>query len=255
MPVQGIFGSDRNEAEFTNALPTPTRTTSVADTVDEVTSGVAGLGISTAPASGARSAPVTKGNKRDVRSLYAPLLLMEYKKPDDKASVPDAGVNQGRLYTVAASQFFAHLGILDFPTFGLITDGALGATTCTYTTAGGKQPSKEVTYVAEANGQIFDLSSPLGAFHFCTFLCMILTRHATALGSRLNAVKDQFQERCRRQNPDEPWNPDLVWNKVMQDDIHKARSQAAGSIAANTEGDVELSSGPGSSSDSTSQPV
>ncbi|EPQ50139.1 hypothetical protein GLOTRDRAFT_21311, partial [Gloeophyllum trabeum ATCC 11539] len=64
--------------------------------------------------------------------------------------------------------------------------------------------------VLEANAQLFDLSSPLGALHFSTFLAMLATEHARKLGERLDGVKDRFYKMCG--DSDEH----LAWSKVQQ---------------------------------------
>ena len=62
--------------------------------------------------------------------LRVPFLAVEYKKASGDEH---QGVNQLRVYNTALSKYLAHLGVRDFPTFGLVTDGAMGFVTCTFT--------------------------------------------------------------------------------------------------------------------------
>ncbi|KZT20933.1 hypothetical protein NEOLEDRAFT_1140103 [Neolentinus lepideus HHB14362 ss-1] len=212
--LQTIFGSSRNEALLL----------SQSDTVDDIASRVANMGIIESNSADKAEDDDKQAAKWD-RSLYVPLLLVEYKKAD---GTPGGGVNQARMYTVAGSKFLAHLGIYDFPTFGLVTDGALGAVTCTYTLEPGRshKPKLASTRVCEANARIFDICHPLSAFHFCTFLTMLLTSHADKLEKLLgDDCRSEFQEKCKTNDPS------LQWNMKMQ---RKARSAVASSSGSAT---------------------
>ncbi|EPQ57658.1 hypothetical protein GLOTRDRAFT_137917 [Gloeophyllum trabeum ATCC 11539] len=173
--------------------------------------------------------------KRDSRSLFAPILLVEYKKTDDKGLHTAEGVKQSRMYTVAASKFLANLGIYDFPVFGLVTDGTLGAVSCTYTTdadtsrGGSKSSYKdnvsvEFTYVAEADAHVFDISTPLGAFHFSTFLCMLAEVHARTLNEKLADVKERLEAMCRDDDPRLVWNAEQVRLAAQKEKADSSRS-------------------------------
>ncbi|EPQ59865.1 hypothetical protein GLOTRDRAFT_126158 [Gloeophyllum trabeum ATCC 11539] len=165
---------------------------------------------------------------RESRSLYAPLLVVEHKKAHDASKESNAGTKQCRMYAVTASKFLAHLGIYDFPTFGVVTNGALGAVTCTYTsrardgTASPKDP--EITRVVEARARLFNLAHPLGAFHFATFLCMVAHDHAAELRKRLEEVEGDFKAEFHAQARA---GRSLVWSRDMQPDVLHAKAEAA----------------------------
>ncbi|KZT20948.1 hypothetical protein NEOLEDRAFT_1244908 [Neolentinus lepideus HHB14362 ss-1] len=207
MSPANLFGGPRNEARFAHPK----------DPGSELSQSFQRLKISSSNAAGTGALQTKQeGAAKEFRSLYAPVLLTEYKK----ASEADAhvGINQARLYTVAGSKFLAHLGVYDFPVFGLVTDGARGAVSCTYTSPPEKKegarstkaPLLETTRVTEGNARIFDISTPLGAFHFSTFLCMLVKEHAPLLEERLNRVRKEFQSRCLAKDPS------LLWSMTLQ---------------------------------------
>ena len=61
--------------------------------------------------------------------VHLPVLLTEYKKsgPGDELF---KGINQLRMYLVAAVKFLHAIGVDDFPVFGLFTTGHLGIVLC-----------------------------------------------------------------------------------------------------------------------------
>ncbi|EPQ59860.1 hypothetical protein GLOTRDRAFT_126155 [Gloeophyllum trabeum ATCC 11539] len=216
-----IFGSSRNESQYTkaNSEQASAVPTTPTDETRPKTAGAETPGTSDVEASD---------------SLYAPLLMVEYKKKHDANHVATA-TNQCRMYTVAASKFLAHLGICEFPTFGLIGTGSIGAVTCTYTmpapaqvrsnTSGAtieQTDDLEITYVVEAGARLFDLSTPIGVFHFSTFLCMLLHDHAKDMKAKLAEARPDFHTMCRDEGQK------VVWTRDMQPDVLQAVSDAVG---------------------------
>ncbi|KAJ6572627.1 hypothetical protein B0H10DRAFT_2106578 [Mycena sp. CBHHK59/15] len=97
-----------------------------------------------------------------VGSLLLPHVAVEYKKAlDTKAKA----LNQGRMYIVSVVAFYAALGIKNYPFYCLVTTGKVGAVLMAW-----RSSKLERTYIMERNIRKFDLSSPLQAFHFATFL-------------------------------------------------------------------------------------
>ncbi|TFK45648.1 hypothetical protein OE88DRAFT_1639605 [Heliocybe sulcata] len=129
------------------------------------------------------------------------------------------------MYSVAGSKFLASLGIRDFPTFGLVTDGSLGAVSCTYT----QPPKQRQKLICEANAHIFDISNPVGAFNFCIFLSMLLTVHGPELERLLTDSRSEDNRRAAFQAKCKANDPALEWNMIMQ---RKAR---AASVSASSE--------------------
>ncbi|KAJ6580198.1 hypothetical protein B0H10DRAFT_2099203 [Mycena sp. CBHHK59/15] len=97
-----------------------------------------------------------------VGSLLLPHVAVEYKKASDTKA---KALNQGRMYIVSVVAFYAALGIKNYPFYCLVTTGKVGAVLMAW-----RSSKLERTYIMERNIRKFDLSSPLQAFHFATFL-------------------------------------------------------------------------------------
>ncbi|KAJ6543484.1 hypothetical protein B0H10DRAFT_1374321 [Mycena sp. CBHHK59/15] len=97
-----------------------------------------------------------------VGSLLLPHAAVEYKKISDTKA---KALNQGRMYIVSVVAFYAALGIKDYPFYCLVTTRKVGAVLMAWRSSKLKR-----TYIMERNIRKFDLSSPLQAFHFATFL-------------------------------------------------------------------------------------
>ncbi|KAK7054038.1 hypothetical protein R3P38DRAFT_2854128 [Favolaschia claudopus] len=94
--------------------------------------------------------------------ILFPYFIVEYKKKHDTEA---KALNQGRLYLIALISYYAALDILDRPFYVLVTNGPKGALLM-----GWKSMGSERIYVVERNVVQFDISTPLGAYHFATFL-------------------------------------------------------------------------------------
>ncbi|KAJ7248848.1 hypothetical protein B0H12DRAFT_1234838 [Mycena haematopus] len=95
--------------------------------------------------------------------LILPHFVAEYKKTDDKDGAK--ALNQGRMYLVSMVAFYTALGVDDYPFFALVTSGKTGAILMAW-----KSSKHGRTYLIERNVRTFDISSPIQAFHFATFL-------------------------------------------------------------------------------------
>ncbi|EPQ57881.1 hypothetical protein GLOTRDRAFT_21349, partial [Gloeophyllum trabeum ATCC 11539] len=52
----------------------------------------------------------------------------------------------------------------------------------------------------------FDISSPLGAFHYATFCCLVATTFADALKNEFEAARDSFLEMRKKQGKALQWS-------------------------------------------------
>ncbi|KIJ61478.1 hypothetical protein HYDPIDRAFT_159531 [Hydnomerulius pinastri MD-312] len=91
------------------------------------------------------------------------------------------------MYCVAAVTFLAALGIEEYPVYGLVTNGNVGAVLLSW-----KSPASKNIYIMERSIRTFDLSSPIEAFQFATFLLRLKDQD-----DRLRRV---FQERSYVRN-------------------------------------------------------
>ncbi|KAJ7735870.1 hypothetical protein DFH07DRAFT_843356 [Mycena maculata] len=94
--------------------------------------------------------------------LLFPHLVVEYKKPHDTEG---KALNQGRMYLISLISFYAALKIVDRAFYALVTNGPKGALLM-----GWKSKKAERTYLVERNVVQFDISTPIGAYHFAIFL-------------------------------------------------------------------------------------
>ncbi|KAJ7645789.1 hypothetical protein B0H17DRAFT_1215917 [Mycena rosella] len=94
--------------------------------------------------------------------LLLPHFVAEYKKSADDEG---KALNQGRMYLVSMVAFYSALGVDDYPFFALVTSGKVGAILMAW-----KSSKHDRTYLIERNVRNFDISSPIQAFHFATFL-------------------------------------------------------------------------------------
>ncbi|KAJ7476150.1 hypothetical protein FB451DRAFT_1245978 [Mycena latifolia] len=94
--------------------------------------------------------------------LLLPHATAEYKKKDD---TDGKALNQGRMYLISVVSYYAVLGIMDYPFYCLVTSGHLGAILMAW-----KSTKQNKIYVMERNIYTFDITSPLQAFQFATFL-------------------------------------------------------------------------------------
>ncbi len=142
-----------------------------------------------------------------------PLLVVEHKKERSVVQGP----NKLRMDLAACTAFLEALCITKFPIFGLSTNGCQGVVTCCELelvevplNEGEKYPVKvsiailvcstvsssdnstlQHTRIFERNARIFDISKPIEAFNFVTFLCSLADDHAHKLVNIFQARCDQ----------------------------------------------------------------
>ena len=133
------------------------------------------------------SVPAFQTSERFVLFDHSTLLLLsgfvvEYKKWNDNAA---KALNQERTYLVSAVSHLATLGIKGFAVFGLITAGQVGGIAMAWQSKVDDvcplviffmlhiltiySPLKKI-YIIERNIRTFNLSSPIQAFQFASFL-------------------------------------------------------------------------------------
>ncbi|KAJ6467568.1 hypothetical protein C8R47DRAFT_990401 [Mycena vitilis] len=96
------------------------------------------------------------------KNMLFPHAVAEYKKRTENEG---KALNQGRMYLVSLVSFFSALGIEGYPFFGVVTSGKQGAVLMAW-----KSIVTDRTYLIERNVRKFDISIPIQAFHFATFL-------------------------------------------------------------------------------------
>ncbi|KAJ6474492.1 hypothetical protein C8R47DRAFT_1199521 [Mycena vitilis] len=96
------------------------------------------------------------------KNFLLPHVVAEYKKPSDNDG---KALNQGRMYLVSLVAFYSALGIVNHPFFCFVTSGKKGAILMAW-----KSTAKDRTYLIERNVRKFDISIPIQAFQFATFL-------------------------------------------------------------------------------------
>ncbi|KAJ7784975.1 hypothetical protein DFH07DRAFT_872930 [Mycena maculata] len=112
--------------------------------------------------------------------LLLPHATAEYKKHGESES---KALNQGRFYLISVVSFYAALGIVDRPFYGIITEGNRGAILMAWKSKPTPKPESKLKkqpqskseepaqiYIMERNVCLMDISKPLEAFQFATFL-------------------------------------------------------------------------------------
>ncbi|KIJ61469.1 hypothetical protein HYDPIDRAFT_42675 [Hydnomerulius pinastri MD-312] len=117
-------------------------------------------------------------------NVLLPSLVAEYKKHEHS---PMAALNQGRIYCVAAVTFLAALGIEEYPVYGLVTNGNVGAVLLSW-----KSPASKNIYIMERSIRTFNLSRPIEAFQFAAFLLRLRDKD--------DELRRVFQERSYVRN-------------------------------------------------------
>ncbi|KAK0470126.1 uncharacterized protein EV420DRAFT_1498497 [Desarmillaria tabescens] len=115
------------------------------------------------------------------------VLVGEYKKPDEEDG---KAVNQCKMYLVSAVMHLKSLGITRYPVFGLATNGTLGALLCCWYSR-----RLDRVFIMDRNIRLFDISSPIQAYHFMTFLLRLrrwsdeqLQKHQDRISANANGT-------------------------------------------------------------------
>ncbi|KAH9929314.1 hypothetical protein B0H21DRAFT_700154 [Amylocystis lapponica] len=114
--------------------------------------------------------------------LELPLLVLKHKPPDGESA---KCINQNRMYSVAIARFLEAVGITDFLVFSALSDGP-------QVLLPGVCVKEGIVYIFERNTQSFDISTPLGAWHYATVLCRIAVMQSKKLLGRFEEVRDEF---------------------------------------------------------------
>lgn len=75
--------------------------------------------------------------------------------------------------------------------------------------------------IVERNARAFDLSDPLDAFNYATFLLMLATEHARKIHEAFKTIEEDFVERCKK-------NDDQLLNWTMAAQFPNKTKQGAG---------------------------
>ncbi|KAJ7270723.1 hypothetical protein B0H12DRAFT_1320184 [Mycena haematopus] len=104
--------------------------------------------------------------------LLLPHSPAEYKKHADSET---KALNQGRLYLISVVSFYAAMGIEDYPFYDTVTAGKRGAILMAWKSKSETKPdpaseSRPQIYLMERNVCTLDISNPLEAYQYATFL-------------------------------------------------------------------------------------
>ncbi|KAL1754597.1 hypothetical protein FB107DRAFT_275597 [Schizophyllum commune] len=134
----------------------------------------------------------------DLKHLRLPVLLHEYKRPDQPIHQP---FNQVRNYILSSTKFYACLDIFEFKVFGLATIGHKGLLLCAWAE---KIPgSKEVdVFIADVNCPEFDISLESDIIRYRTFITQLRTVQAKKAYDAFAAKKEQFLQDWQRNAKD-----------------------------------------------------
>ncbi|KAJ7241035.1 hypothetical protein B0H12DRAFT_1326317 [Mycena haematopus] len=106
--------------------------------------------------------PVPNGILAFKDHLILPHSPAEYKKPSDDLG---KALNQGRMYLVSVVAFYSSIGIEGHAFYTTVTSGNLGAVIMAW-----KSPTSKIIYLMDRNVTTFDITIPIEAYHFATFL-------------------------------------------------------------------------------------
>ncbi|THH09318.1 hypothetical protein EW146_g8714 [Bondarzewia mesenterica] len=114
----------------------------------------------------------TGSNNIGLRPTCASHTTLDFAKPDSTHIVLTRDTQKG-----------------DTSTGSYVTEGSIGIVTCTWMTQ-----EEQNTCTLERNARAYDISDPIGAFNFATFLCMLAHVHVPRLRQALDKLKDKFLE-------------------------------------------------------------
>ncbi|TFY81689.1 hypothetical protein EWM64_g2320 [Hericium alpestre] len=122
-----------------------------------------GANRDTAKTRGTRFQQTAPGSRTLISDTHIllPQLIAEYKKVADQET---KALNQDRMYLVAAVDFYAAVGIKEYPVFGLAVHGSIGNVIMAWKAENG------TIHILERNIRKFDLANPIQAVMFAFFL-------------------------------------------------------------------------------------
>ena len=145
----------------------------------------------------------------DGNTLFLSCFVVEYKKWTDDAT---KALNQERTYLVSVVTHLATLGIKGFPVFGLVTSGQVGGVLMAWksevndvrvlTTFFHTVPVlicvPQKINIIERNIRTYNLTSPIQAFHFASFL-LRLREHTDTLKGLFDKGKGKFFKQAEKE--------------------------------------------------------
>ncbi|KAI0039041.1 hypothetical protein FA95DRAFT_1104006 [Auriscalpium vulgare] len=151
----------------------------------------------------ARSAAApTLSTERLSNSIRLPLLLSQYRQRRGPFHV---GATKLRMNLTAAVKYLAALDIWNFAVFGLLTKGTAGVVVAAWAVPSTENRPTEV-HILERSCCAFNLATPLGAFHYATFLSWLQLVHGKNLLEAFDDGKRQaFLERLEKGHESIQW--------------------------------------------------
>jgi len=141
----------------------------------------------------------------ELNTLLLSGFVAEYKKLDGGET---KSLNQERIYLVSVVTHLATLGIKGFAVFGLLTSGKKGGILMAW-----QSKIDDIIYIIERNICTFDLSNPIEAFQFATFLIRV-REHTEQLKDLFNENKAAILEKVKR-------GEFPKWTKIAQMDENR----------------------------------
>ncbi|PBL04077.1 hypothetical protein ARMGADRAFT_1158018 [Armillaria gallica] len=146
------------------------------------------------------------------------VLFGEYKKPDEEDG---KAVNQCKMYIVSGAMHLKSLGITRYPVFGLATNGTVGALLCCW-----YSKRLDRVFIMDRNIRLFDIASPIQAYHFMTF----------PLRLRRWSDEQLKKHQARISKDADAFLPDRSWTrKAQKDEAKKPSVDMTGEIGEDTE--------------------
>ncbi|KAK0434344.1 hypothetical protein EV421DRAFT_1840832 [Armillaria borealis] len=146
------------------------------------------------------------------------VLFGEYKKPDEEDG---KAVNQCKMYMVSGVMHLKSLGITRYPVFGLATNGTVGALLCCW-----YSKRLDRIFIMDRNIRLFDIASPIQAYHFMTFL-LRLRRWSD---EQLKKHQVRILENAGAFLPDRTWT-----RKAQKEEAKKVLVDTTGEIGEDAE--------------------
>ncbi|KAI0031045.1 hypothetical protein K488DRAFT_71724 [Vararia minispora EC-137] len=165
---------------------------------------------------------------------------------------------QAYLDIVAAVKFLAFLGIVEFPVFGLVMEGAVGYVIMAWgekilekppaaaikVLGDGYDERRDIRVrIIDRHPVAFDLGTEVGAYHFACFVAKVVHDLTPELVRKVKEKREEFNERVHRHGPADPslaWNMVQVWReKDLEALKNKNKKDAVTTATTTTEIETE----------------
>ncbi|KAL1731526.1 hypothetical protein EV714DRAFT_271557 [Schizophyllum commune] len=140
-----------------------------------------------------------EGDNFHLQDLIIPVLLVEHKRLAVK-NWSEQGLNQLLIYMVSAVQLLATIGIYNMPVYGLVTDGPVGVVLTAWGVRTECTPLPFKIMIADKNAPTFDITNPIQALRFASFLIRLRLEHVPKLYRAFEDIKDKFMNDWRDPN-------------------------------------------------------